>query len=81
MLQIGYFAGFMCIALFGDQSLRASTDPARKIFSPKNVVAFTLKVTETCGGGTHFEGTIKPSAPQLAGVIPAYAEAAVMTDA
>ena len=50
---------------------------------PNTVVAFTLKVAVITGPvfATHLEGTIKPSAPQLAGFTPAREAAAVRTDA
>jgi hypothetical protein len=50
---------------------------------PNTVVAFTLKVAVITGPGfaTHLEGTIRPSAPQLAGFTPAREAAAVRTDA
>ena len=50
---------------------------------PNTVLAFTLNVAVITGPGfaTHLEGTIKPSAPQLAGFTPAREAAAVRTDA
>jgi len=61
----------------GDQLDRAGMLPVRKIFSPQTVVAVSEKVTATAAGHV----TVKPLAPQEAGILFALALNAVKADA